>query len=190
MRKLDPHVPKDEHEWEVRLGNLGFLTPHCCRLGRVGEEREIVDSGLVEKIIERMRPFISEESGSINGQFRRERKNFYPHEVIREAILNGFAHRDWTRALEISVVNYSDRMEITSPGSLRNSMTLEKMLAGQRSIRNPIITETLRDYEYVDMRGMGVRRKIVPLTKEFTGKDARFDVTDDYVRAVIPSRRV
>jgi len=81
-------------------------------------------------------------------------------------------------------------MGITSPGSLQNSMTLEKMLAGQRSIRNPIITETLRDYEYVDMRGMGVRRKIVPLTKEFTGKDARFDVTDDYVRAVIPSRRV
>jgi len=157
--------------------------------GRIGEKREIVDPGLIEKIANRIRPFISVESDSVDGQFRRERKSFYPYEAIREAILNGFAHRDWTRALEISVVNYSDRIEITSPGSLQNSMTLEKMLAGQRSIRNPIITETLRDYEYVDMRGMGVRRKIVPLTKEFTGKDAQFDVRDDYVRVIIPSRQ-
>jgi ATP-dependent DNA helicase RecG len=103
--------------------------------------------------------------------------------------LNAFAHRDWTSALEITIINYSDRIEINSPGSLQNAMTLEKMLAGQRSIRNPIILETLRDYEYVDMRGMGVRRKIVPLTKEFTGKDAQFDITDDYVKVIIPSRQ-
>jgi ATP-dependent DNA helicase RecG len=67
-------------------------------------------------------------------------------------------------------------------------MTLEKMIAGQRSIRNPIILETLRDYEYVDMRGMGVRRKIIPLTKEYTGQDAKFEAADDYVKVIIPSR--
>jgi len=156
--------------------------------GKIGEERIIVDLGLIEKLVDRMTPFISEENDSINEQFRRERKYFYPYEAIREAILNGFAHRDWTRFLEITVINYSNRIEINSPGSLQNSMTLEKMLAGQRSIRNPIILETLRDYEYVDMRGMGVRRKIVPLTKELTGKDAQFEVTDDYVKVIIPSR--
>jgi ATP-dependent DNA helicase RecG len=156
--------------------------------GKAGEGRDIVDFGLIEKIRDRMVPFISTESDSINEQFRRERQYFYPFEAIREAILNSFAHRDWTRALEITTVNYSDRIEINSPGTLQNSMTLEKMLAGQRSIRNPIIFETLRDYEYVDMRGMGVRRKIVPLTKEFSGKDAQFDITDDYVKVILPSR--
>ena len=155
--------------------------------GKIGEDREIVDPGLIEKIADRIAPFISEENGSINGQFRRGKKYFYPIEAIREAILNSFAHRDWTRSLEITVINYSDRIEINSPGALLNSMTLEKMLAGQRSIRNPIILETLRDYEYVDMRGMGVRRKIVPLTKEYTGKDAKFDVTEDYVKVIVPS---
>jgi ATP-dependent DNA helicase RecG len=155
--------------------------------GKSGE-RDIVEPGLIEKIAERMMPFISEENDTIDEQFSRKRKYFYPYEAIREAILNSFAHRDWTRALEITVVNYSDRIEINSPGALQNSMTLEKMLAGQRSIRNPIILETLRDYEYVDMRGMGVRRKIVPLTKEFSGKDAQFDITDDYVKVILPSR--
>jgi len=155
--------------------------------GRPGEGRIIIDPGLVEKIADRMIPFISEENDSVNEQFRRGKKYYYPLDAIREAVLNSFSHRDWTRAFEITVINYSDRIEINSPGTLQNYMTLEKMLAGQRSIRNPIIIETLRDYEYVDMRGMGVRRKIVPLTKEFTGKDAQFEITDDYVKVIIPS---
>lgn len=78
---------------------------------------------------------------------------------------------------------------MTSPGALQNSMTIEKMLAGQRSPRNPIIVEIMRDYGYVDARGMGVRRKIVPLTRDYAGKDAGFDLTDDYLRVVIPSRQ-
>ncbi|MCL2008518.1 MAG: putative DNA binding domain-containing protein [Treponema sp.] len=155
--------------------------------GKTGEKRDIIAPGLIEQVIERISPFISEENNTINEQFRREKRYFYPMEAIREALLNSFAHRDWTRALEITIINYADRIEINSPGALQNSMTLEKMLTGQRSIRNPIILETLRDYEYVDMRGMGVRRKIVPLTKEYTGKDAQFDVTDDYVKVIIPS---
>jgi ATP-dependent DNA helicase RecG len=157
--------------------------------GKIGEGRELIDYGLIEKAAQRMAPFISEESDSINSEFRREKQYYYPQEAIREALLNCFAHRDWTRALEATVVNFFDRIEITSPGALQNSMTLEKMLAGQRSIRNPVITETLRDYEYVDMRGMGVRRKIVPLTKDYTGKDAQFDITNDYVKVIIPSRQ-
>lgn len=44
-------------------------------------------------------------------------------------------------------------------------------------------------YGYVDARGIGVRRKIVPLTRDYAGKDAVFDLTDDYLRVVIPSRQ-
>ncbi len=46
-------------------------------------------------------------------------------------------------------------LENISPGSLPNSMTVEKMIAGRRTPRNPIIMEVLRDYQYVDARGMG-----------------------------------
>jgi ATP-dependent DNA helicase RecG len=67
-------------------------------------------------------------------------------------------------------------------------MTIEKMLAGQRSPRNQIIAEIMRDYGYVDMRGMGVRRKIVPLTRDYTGKEAAFELTDDYLRVTLPAR--
>ena len=35
---------------------------------------------------------------------------------------------------------------------------------------------------------MGVRRKIVPLTREFAGSDPVFDLTDDYLRVTLPAR--
>lgn len=157
--------------------------------GRPGAGRQLIEDGLVERLADRMRPFISEEGAELNEGLRREATYFYPLDAVREAILNAFVHRDWTRSIEVEVVNYSDRLEVISPGSLQNSMTIEKMLAGQRSPRNPIIVEIMRDYGYVDSRGMGVRRKIVPLTRDYAGKDARFDLTDDYLRVVIPSRR-
>jgi ATP-dependent DNA helicase RecG len=77
-------------------------------------------------------------------------------------------------------------LEIVSPGALQNSMTVEKMLAGQRSPRNPLLVEVMRDYGYVDARGMGVRRKIVPLVRESTGQEAGFEATEDYLRVVLP----
>lgn len=158
--------------------------------GRSGTGRRIVADGLVERLIDRMRPFISDEGALIDEGLRRERSYRYPLEAVREALLNAFVHRDWTRSVEVEVVNYSDRLEVLSPGALQNTMTIEKMLAGQRSPRNPIIVEIMRDYGYVDARGMGVRRKIVPLTRDYTGKDADFELTDDYLRVVIPARSV
>jgi ATP-dependent DNA helicase RecG len=158
--------------------------------GQIGRGRSIEEPGLIERALDRMRPFISLELNTLEDGLRRVREYRYPEDVIRESLVNGMAHRDWTRSLEVEAVNYSDRIEIISPGALQNSMTLKKILAGQRSIRNTIIMETLRDYGYVDMRGMGVRRKIVPLTREFTGKDARFEATEDYFQVVIPARQI
>ena len=156
--------------------------------GRAGVGRQLVEPGLVERLVDRMRPFISEESNASSEGLRRERVYRYPLDALRETILNALVHRDWTRSLEVEVVNYANRLEVVSPGTLQNSMTIEKMLAGQRSPRNPIIVEIMRDYGYVDMRGMGVRRKIVPLTREYTGQDAQFDLTEDHLRVVIPAR--
>lgn len=72
-------------------------------------------------------------------------------------------------------------LEIISQVRLPNSMTIEKMLADQRSPRNPIIMEVLRDYGYVDARGMG-GVKVVPLTLALTGKTPQFELSEDYLK--------
>lgn len=51
------------------------------------------------------------------------------------------------------------------------------MLAGQRSARNHIIVEVLRDYGYVDARGMGIRTKVIPLMQAQNGIDPVFEAT-------------
>lgn len=145
----------------------------------------IVENGLTESLVDAMRPFVSEEAAEVDVTLRRERRWLYPVEALREAIVNALAHRDWTRYEEIEVVRYADRLEVLSPGALQNTMTVEKMVAGQRSARNPLIVEVLRDYGYVDARGMGVRNKIIPLLMEHNGTDPDFIATEDHLRVVM-----
>ena len=146
--------------------------------------------GLIESFMDRAQPFLSEETAELVENLRRERRWFYPPDAVRESLVNAFTHRDWTRPAEIEVVRYRNRLTVTSPGPLQNAMTVTKMLAGQRSSRNPIIVEVLRDYGYVDARGMGVRRKIVPLVREYTGSEASFDATDDFLRTTLPAKLI
>lgn len=77
---------------------------------------------------------------------------------------------------------YSDTLDVTSPGTLQNSLTVEKMIAGQRSPRNPLIVEVLRDYGHVDARGMGIRTKVIPLLRRENGTDPVFESTDDFLK--------
>lgn len=148
-------------------------------------DKNLLDGGIIERFMKAMTPFISQESGDVNQELRRERHWFYSLEAVREALVNALAHRDWTRSVEIEVSAYANRLEIISPGALPNSMTVEKMKAGQRSPRNTLIMEVLRDYGYVDYRGMGVRTKIVPLTKALSGREPEFEATEDYLKTVL-----
>ncbi len=148
--------------------------------------REMIEPGILESVIDRLRPLVSLDGTELVDGMRRDRRWQVPPEALREAIVNAFAHRDWTRLPEVEVISFLNRVEVTSPGALPNSMTVQKILAGQRSPRNTIIVEVLRDYGYVDARGMGVRRKIVPLVRAASGKDPEFVASDDQFRVVIP----
>ena len=101
--------------------------------GKAGGGRSMMEEGLVECLADRMLPFISEEGSKLVDALRRERTYRYSAAAVRETVLNALVHRDWTRPEEVEVVSYADRLLVTSPGALQNSMTIEKMLAGQRS---------------------------------------------------------
>jgi ATP-dependent DNA helicase RecG len=148
--------------------------------------KSLIDGGIIERFIGQITPFISKEASHIDEHFRRKTEWFYPIEAIRELVVNALAHRDWTRSVEIEVGIYANRFEIISPGALQNSMTIEKMLAGQRSPRNILIMEVLRDYGYVDYRGMGIRTKVIPLMRRINHAEPIFEATEDHVKTVLP----
>lgn len=174
----------DDKEYQAELDDI-IDGPMVGRWDLDNGDKRLVDGGIVEQFMEAITPFISQESGVVNTELRRETHWFYPLEAVREALINALAHRDWTRFVEIEVSGYSNRLEVISPGALPNSMTVEKMKAGQRSPRNTIIMEVLRDYGYVDYRGMGVRTKIVPLTRALSGKDPVFKLADDHLTTIL-----
>jgi ATP-dependent DNA helicase RecG len=150
--------------------------------------KKLIDTGLIEKFIDCVGPFISQEASEIDEDLRREKTWFYPLDAVREIVVNALAHRDWTRFVDIEIGVYADRFEVISPGALQNTMTIEKMVAGQRSPRNILIMEVLRDYGYVDFRGMGIRTKVIPLMRRENKAEPYFEATEDYLKTVLPRK--
>jgi len=150
--------------------------------------KELLDGGIIERFIEHASPFLCQELPELDSGFKRGTEWFYPMEAIRELVVNALAHRDWTRSVDIEIGIYANRFEVISPGALQNAMTIEKMVAGQRSPRNTIIMEVLRDYGYVDFRGMGVRTKIIPLMKLYNQAEPIFELTEDYLKTILPAK--
>ncbi len=148
--------------------------------------RKLIDGGIIERFIQQVTPFVSVEASHIDEHLRREKQWLYPLDAVREVVLNALAHRDWTRFTDIEIGVYSNRFEVISPGALQNSMTVERMIAGQRSPRNTLIMEVLRDYGYVDYRGMGIRAKVIPLMRKMNHTDPIFEATEDYVKVILP----
>lgn len=62
-----------------------------------------------------------------------------PRVVFEELVVNALVHRSYFIDAPIRIVIFDDRVEIISPGSLPNHLTVEKILAGNANIRNPVI---------------------------------------------------
>ena len=145
-------------------------------------EREFIEQSLPNRVLSYLQAHISRER--LEGVYRRRYWD-YPREVIRELLVNAFAHRDWTRPTDVQLTIYADRLEVHSPGSLPNGVTVEKAKEGLRVPRNPNIVNILRDYDFMERRGMGIRRKVIPLTRAHNGTDPEFDATEDYFEVTL-----
>ena len=62
-----------------------------------------------------------------------------PEAAIEELLVNALLHRDYFVSAPVRVLMFDDRVEIVSPGSLPNHLTVEKILAGNTNIRNPVL---------------------------------------------------
>jgi len=90
----------------------------------------------------------------------RDEQPEYPLPVVREAIVNAVAHRDYSiRGEEIRVLLFADRLEVYSPGRLPGHVTLEN-LAQERFARNEIIVQVLADLGFVERLGYGIDRML------------------------------
>jgi ATP-dependent DNA helicase RecG len=143
----------------------------------IGSDGSIVESGLVEQAWDFVRRNTTPEAHLQDA--RRVDRWEYPEPVVREGLVNALVHRDYSIAgSDITLGIYADRLEIQSPGRLPNTVTFDGMKAGMRYARNQTLVNVMRDYRYVDFRGMGVRDKIIPGMREHNGSEPDFIIEE------------
>lgn len=88
-----------------------------------------------------------------NGLFR-ETIRKYPKEVIRELLLNCFAHKRYTSTGDIFLEVYPDHIIFTNPGGLPLGISKDNILH-ERQRRNPHFIQTLHDLKLMEGEGSG-----------------------------------
>ncbi len=96
-----------------------------------------------------------------------------PGEVLREALVNALAHRDYTISAPIRLVVFDDRIEIRTPGTLPNTVTLASLPFGIHVLRNPMIYSMLLRVGLVTDVGSGIPR-IIRLVRQRTQQEPTF----------------
>ena len=130
------------------------------------ESTDIVEmkefSGAVTEVMEGLLRFVERNSRTDvafeNGVKRNDIEQ-YPATIVRELIANAIAHRDysiWGAFNRLMI--FSDRLEMRSPGTLPNTITVGRMTMGVSYYRNPIIMQVLKDFGYVESIGRGIIR--------------------------------
>ena len=108
--------------------------------------------------------------------------------MVREVLVNALIHRDYSIAgTDIMLTVYADRMEVVSPGRLPNTVTVDGMRSGARYARNQTLVNIMRDYGYVDARGMGVRNKVIPGMRAHNGTEP--DLIEEEYRFIVRLRK-
>lgn len=172
--------PGDHPDYATRADQdlKGAMTPLFSQDGAILEP-SLLESSLVEQALDFIKRN-TEVTAHLEGGARRVDRPSYPEEVLREVIVNSLVHRDYSIAgTDISLNIFADRLEVRSPGPLPNTVTVDGLKVGLRYARNQTLVNVMRDYRYVDFRGMGIRQKVIPGMFAHNGTEPDF-IADEW----------
>jgi predicted HTH transcriptional regulator len=137
---------------------------HCLQFEGTEKRKPISDQrafeGSVFETIDAARQFVLSKlatrvglaAGSASAPVQPE----IPAFVIREAIVNAVAHRDYTSDGFVQVIVFSDRVEVWNPGRLPAGLSEEDLRHPHGPLpRNPLIAEPLFRAGYAEKAGSG-----------------------------------
>jgi ATP-dependent DNA helicase RecG len=136
-----------------RTGAGPGLTPTRQRSEIVGPVPRLIDAAI---------DWVQKHTTAHEAVVGRSRQRFdeYPEAVVREALANALAHRDYDlRGGTVDVTVWDDRIEVLSPGGLPGHITLQNLREEHYS-RNPRMMSVLKLLRVVEEYGEGVDRMI------------------------------
>ena len=115
--------------------------------------KEIV--GTIPEIFEETMSFFNANLQHVqDGQnFNKTGKLEVSQTALEELLQNALVHRDYSKNSPVGVMIFDDRIEITSPGSLPNSLTIENVKMGNAVVRNNLLVSYCS--KLMNYRGFG-----------------------------------
>lgn len=89
-----------------------------------------------------------------DGLFQRKPIRFYHEKVIRELLINAFAHKSYTISGDIFIKVFTDRLEVKNPGGLLLGITRDNILH-KTARRNPHLIKIFHDLNLMEGEGSG-----------------------------------
>lgn len=80
----------------------------------------------------------------------------YPPQAFREAIVNAFCHRDYSRLGNVIIKLDGNSLTISNPGGFIEGITDKNLLSAQPRSRNPQLATVLKIAGYAERTGRGV----------------------------------
>jgi ATP-dependent DNA helicase RecG len=101
--------------------------------------------------------------------------------ALREAIINAIVHNDFTNEIPPKFEIFSDRMEITSAGSLPDALSRDEFFEGISVPRNKELMRVFKDLDLVEHLGSGVPRILQTYSKDC------FKFSENFLRMSFPA---
>ncbi len=146
--------------------------------------------------IEKMIDFVAArnpEQEIEQGLFRISIPEFNPR-AVREAIVNAFAHRDYTQLGRVLVRLDADGLAVSNPGGFIEGVTYQNILTVEPHGRNPVLADALKRIGLAERSGRGVDRifegslmygRELPDYSESTGTSVRL-----FIPRGMPDKRI
>ena len=100
--------------------------------------------------------------------------------AVRELVINAIVHNDYFNEVPPKFELFSDRLEITSTGTLPQDMSQDDFFNGVSNPRNRELMRVFRDVELVESLGTGLQRVLKTYSREC------FIFMDHFIRVIIP----
>jgi predicted HTH transcriptional regulator len=101
--------------------------------------------------------------------------------ALREAVINALVHNDYTSEVPPKFEFFTDRIEITSTGSLPDGLSQDEFFEGYSVPRNKEIMRIYKDLNLVEHLGSGVPRILESYSKDC------FKFSANFLRMTFPS---
>lgn len=104
---------------------------------------------------------------------------FFNKEVIREALNNAVAHRDYRRTSEVVIKQSPQSLHIVNPGGFPIGVNLKNLLTVSSTPRNRLLADVLAKTGVVERSGQGVDKIFYQCVAEAKGKPD-YSASDDF----------